>query len=204
MEELKELSDKELLSKAKGNDTKSFEALKHRYRATISATFRKLLSKGELDVQLSISPAGLLDDIESLVWTGVFKKSTFDWEKHPDLGGLIYDITSKRTIEIMRKSIRRRQQGDTEDNLQFPSYHDVEEEALSSRPVENSTPETINSAIDLINELGERLSEKQRTILDLQYAGMSQKDIAIKLDVSEKTVYNALQSIKAIADKVDA
>jgi RNA polymerase sigma factor (sigma-70 family) len=204
MEDLKQLSDKELLIKAKGNDTQSFEVLKHRYRTAISTTSSKLLSKGGLGEQLSISPTGLFDDIESLVWTGVFKKSTFDWEKHPNLGGLIHDITSKRTIEIMRKSITRRQQGDTEENLQFPSYHDVEEEALSSRPVERSTPETINSAIDLINELDARLSEKQRTIIELQYAGMSQKDIAMKLGISDKTLYNALQSIKAIADKVDA
>jgi RNA polymerase sigma factor (sigma-70 family) len=206
MEDKSSKSDKELFEQARNNNSAAFDLLKQRYLGVISTTFKKHISKGGLHKELSFNYQDLIPDIESIVWSQVFKKcdDEFDWGSDNSVGGLIRIITERRTLDMMRKSIRRRQQGVTDNNLEFPSYYEVEETEHDVLPINTSTPETINSDLNLLEEISNELTDKQNEILKLQEAGLSKKKIAEELNISDKTVYNALQSIKQVAESLDA
>lgn len=121
------------------------------------------------------------DDLESEAYLAAFRAvSTFDPHKSSSFSSYISVCVTNRMISVLRSA-------DRHISAAADGDYDV---------TDDNTPETIVMERELDAEIAELLTEKEYKIFRLYLEGSSYADIADKLDISPKSVDNAVQRVR--------
>lgn len=109
----------------------------------------------------------------------------FEFSKHDDISNLLFTIAVNKTREKIRYHMRRKRGLDRE--VYLSRLVDLKE----SKPL----PEEKEGFEEIIRLLGDLPANSQR-IIELRLAGLSQAEIAVELQCSERTVRRKLAELK--------
>lgn len=218
-------SDKRLYERFSAGDEKALKEIRNRYSGFVKSICKSILQKSGLHKHLSYSYLDVIDELESTVWVEVFSSlsSGFRFEQEDELKRLFAAVATNRTKDKVRKSAGARMSGtgnypvtDAHDQTAgmagqvsgeklyrtFPSFYSILETEPDSLPFDSRSPESLNIDNDFLDRLIDRLTLSERKVLDLAFAGMKQNEMAKELNISIKTIYNRLDSIRAKALKL--
>ena len=111
----------------------------------------------------------------------------FDFSKHDDISNLLLTIAVNKTREKIRYHMRHKRGVDRE--VYLSRLVDLEE----SKPL----PEEKEGLEEVVRLLGDLPVDQQR-IIELRLAGLSQEEIAVELQCSERTVRRKLAELKSM------
>lgn len=121
------------------------------------------------------------DDLESEAYLAAFRAvRSFDPQKNSSFSSYISVCVTNRMISVLRSADRH-----------IPAAVDGDYDVT-----DDNTPETIVMERELDAEIAELLTEKEYKIFRLYLEGSSYADIADKLDISPKSVDNAVQRVR--------
>lgn len=218
------MSDRALFEKFVGGDDRALDDIRKRYSAFVKSICKTVLVRSRLHSHLSYSYIDVVDELESVVWVEVYSSllSGFRFENDDDLKQRFAAVATHRAKDRVRKSGNARMSGmasstretrkdsratqgqatSTDQYRTFPSFYEISETEPDSLPQDYLSPEILNLGDDFIARLLEALSPSEQAVLDLTLDGMKQQTIAEELDLSVKTVYNRLESIRLKATKL--
>lgn len=183
-EELLALEDEKLASLVKNGNEFAFEVITSRYLGLISSVASKYnLSNADFDIDDFIQE-GLL---------GLFSAcNNYDAEKNASFKNYTMICVDNKFKTIIKSSTKKRA-------VPRSSLLPMENELnYVSDNTEQSTQEIIESQEyikTVYSTLKDKLSEKEYEIVKLYLCGMSYKEIADTLSISDKAVDNALQRV---------
>lgn len=183
------MTENELIKKAKLGDEKAFDELYEKYKHVMSHIAKKYyFSNGNNDDVVQEGMFGFLKAI-----------NTFD-ETKGNFGSYLRVLVNRQIINAMKKSIGEES---TIDSLNVNGQGELEttEDTAVGIPSETPTPETSIIYEEEEKEFDEivsaKLSDFERQVLQLRLSDFSYYDIMEKLEVSYKSVDNALSRIKS-------
>lgn len=209
MKQFKEMNDSQLCNaikekNEKEKNEKAFEVLHKRYQNIVAESVYKNITKGGFHKQLSVSYISAMEDLQSQAWLEIYNqlRTNFNFNTTAQLKVYLYRIARSETCKFMRNRIALRQQAGTDSNLQFPRFdteYKKNKDAFMSVEYINEDDHLIDK---VLSELVNKLTEKENKVLDMQLSGISQKDIATKLSVDVRTIYNMRKKIIDKAKRV--
>jgi RNA polymerase sigma-70 factor, ECF subfamily len=171
-------TEKELVKKLKDGDSFAFEVLFYKYRNKIKGFALKI-------VPAQIDPEEIVQEVFVRVW---LKKEAIDPEK--DFQSYLFSIAKHLVLDHLKSAVNRK--------LYFVGEH-FQHDLLEEEGMEASlTEETEVKLLKLINEIPER----RREIFRLShFEGLSYKQIAERLNISENTVDSQIRNALAFLRK---
>jgi RNA polymerase sigma-70 factor, ECF subfamily len=171
-------TEKELVKKLKEGDSFAFEVLFYKYRNKIKGFALKI-------VPAQIDPEEIVQEVFVRVW---LKKEAIDPEK--DFQSYLFSIAKNLVLDHLKSAVNRK--------LYFVGEHFqkdlVEEEGMEV----SQSEETEDKLQKLINEIPERRREIFRLS---RFEGLSYKQIAERLNISENTVDSQIRNALAFLRK---
>jgi len=171
-------TEKELVKKLKDGDSFAFEVLFYKYRNKVMGFARKM-------VPAQIDPEEIVQEVFVRVW---LKKDAIDPEK--DFQSYLFSIAKHLVLDHLKSAVNRK--------LYFVGEH-FQQDLLEEEGLEASmTEETEAKLQKLINEIPERRREIFRLS---RFEGLSYKQIAERLNISENTVDSQIRNALAFLRK---
>ncbi len=173
--------DVALAERVRGGDNEAFSLLSERYKGLIASIAAKYsaygFDKGDF----------LQEGLLGLLWACKY----FSPDKSSSFKNFAALCINRRYLSMVRKANAKRT---------IPSDQIVPIEELEISDHNSLNPETLflerEQALDFEKRLNDTLSPLELDVLKRYLSGMSYQDIAQELDVSAKSVDNALQRIK--------
>ena len=183
------MTENELIKKAKAGDEKAFDELYEKYKQVMSHIAKKYyLHDGNNDDILQEGMFGFLKAI-----------NTFD-ENKGNFGSYLRVLVNRRIINAVKKSIGEESSTIESVNVNGQGEIETTKDTVVGIPSESLTPETSVMYEEDEKEFDEiisaKLSDFERQVLQLRLSDFSYYDIMEKLEVSYKSVDNALSRIK--------
>ncbi len=175
------LPDVALAERVRGGDNDAFSLLSERYKGLIASVASKYSAYG-FD-RNDFLQEGLL----GLLWACRY----YSPDRNSSFKNFAALCINRRYLSMVRKANTKRA---------IPSDRIVPIEELEISDHNSLNPETLflerEQALDFEKRLNDALSPLELGVLRRYLSGMSYQDIALELDVSSKSVDNALQRIK--------
>ena len=171
-------TEKELVKKLKDGDSFAFEVLFYKYRNKVKGFALKI-------VPAQIDPEEIVQEVFVRVW---LKKEAIDPEK--DFQSYLFSIAKHLVLDHLKSAVNRK--------LYFVGEH-FQQDLLEEERMEASISEETEAKLQkLINEIPER----RREIFQLsRFEGLSYKQIAERLNISENTVDSQIRNALAFLRK---
>jgi RNA polymerase sigma-70 factor (ECF subfamily) len=171
-------TEKELVKKLKDGDSFAFEVLFYKYRNKIKGFALKI-------VPAQIDPEEIVQEVFVRVW---LKKEAIDPEK--DFQSYLFSIAKHLVLDHLKSAVNRK--------LYFVGEH-FHQDLLVEDGLEASISEESEEKLQkLINEIPERRREIFRLS---RFEGLSYKQIAERLNISENTVDSQIRNALAFLRK---
>jgi RNA polymerase sigma-70 factor (ECF subfamily) len=171
-------TEKELVKKLSGGDSFAFEVLFYKYRNKVKGFTVKL-------VPAQVDPEEIVQEVFVKVW---LKKEAIDPDK--DFQSYLFSIAKNLVLDHLKSAVNRK--------LYFVGEHfqqDLLDEENSDAPVLEDAEEKLER---LINEIPERRREIFRLS---RFEGLSYRQIAERLNISENTVDSQIRNALAFLRK---
>ena len=185
---MKNLTDNQLLARAKNNDERAVEELMERYKYVAASVSRSYFLIG-----------GANDDLLQEGMIGVFRAiNTFDSEK-AEFKTHVYTCVKNSIITSIKKHNTKKNQPL---NAYISLSGDVDGDIDKSFVIEDGRfrPEETfianESEVELFNDIRKSLSKNEFEIFKLYIQGYSYNDISLKVNKSQKSVDNSIQRLK--------
>lgn len=171
-------TETELVEKLRNGDSFAFEVLFYKYRSRVKGFARSM-------IPTQIDPEEIVQEVFVRVW---LKREAINPEK--DFQSYLFSITKNLILDHLKSAVNRR--------LYF-----VEEHFQQDLLIEDGTDVTISEDVEAkLLELIEQLPERRRKIFSLsRFEGMSYKQIAERLNISENTVDSQIRNALAFLRK---
>ena len=184
------MTEQELIKLSKAGQTSATEELYANYKMHIRSLARKyFLVDGDLDDLIQEGTMAFLNAI-----------NTYDEQKNNNFKAYVTLVINRKLINKIKSSSSLKNFAlNTGYMLNGQGEIELEDKVLalendSLSPEENTISD--ENIKDIYTEIEQKLSEYERTILNLYLQGYAYTDIAIKLDKDKKSVDNALNRIK--------
>ena len=179
-----------------------------RIQAGDEAAARELLTRYEAEVRLVVRrqlPRLLRSRFDSLdflqsVWGSFFRRMRTGPEKFEDprfLVTFLAQVAKNKVIDQYRRAASRKQDMYREEPLSLVGSRSRELVA------DQDTPSEVAEANEAFDRLREWLPADRREILGLKLEGLSSREIAERLGLSERTVRRALEDLRRRAEVGD-
>jgi len=171
-------TEKELIKKLKEGDSFAFEVLFYKYRNKIKGFALKI-------VPAQIDPEEIVQEVFVRVW---LKKEAIDPEK--DFQSYLFSIAKHLVLDHLKSAVNRK--------LYFVGEH-FHQDLLEEEGLDATVSEETEAKLQiLINEIPERRREIFRLS---RFEGLSYKQIAERLNISENTVDSQIRNALAFLRK---
>lgn len=212
IKETEDLTDNELFIRVTQNNTAAYNEFRTRYKNRIHQIFNKNFDG--IKNKLSYNITQLNEDVESAVWGKLFTKKLEDlqFDSKGSIGGLIHSIAEAHVLDMLEKTNNHRSSQSTaqrkvllkEDrrdeikiNHEFSSLNNEKE--IDDNEMINL--ENINMSEQIVSNKYNELSSLQKQILHLKKNGLSNKDIALSIELTVDKVRTQLKQIKKISSE---
>ena len=167
-------TEKELVRKLKEGDSFAFEVLFYKYRNKIKGFAKKM-------VPSQIDPEEIVQEVFVRVW---LKKETIDPDK--DFQSYLFSIAKHLILDYLKSAVNRK--------LYFVGEH-FQQDLLAEDGPDPVIPE---NAEEKLLGLIKQIPERRREIFCLnRFEGMSYKQIAARLNITENTVDSQIRNALA-------
>lgn len=171
-------TEKELVRKLKEGDSFAFEVLFYKYRNKIKGFAKKM-------VPAQIDPEEIVQEVFVKVW---LKKEAINPEK--DFQSYLFSIAKHLVLDHLKSAVNRK--------LYYVSEH-FHQDLLVDEGVDTSISE---NAEEKLMRLIDQIPERRRAIFCLsRFEGLSYKQIAERLNISENTVDSQIRNALAFLRK---
>ncbi len=193
-----ELADEELVELSASGDRRATEFILSKYKNLVRSRAKAYFLAG-----------ADRDDIVQEGMIGLFKAvRDFDVTKQASFRGFAEMCIKRQIITAVKASTRQKHAPlNSYVSLSEPIFEDNSERTLVDMLAERSVmdPEEMflrrEKAERLSEEIEDKLSNLEKTVLALYIDGMNYQEIAVELDRPPKSIDNALQRIKRKLDK---
>jgi RNA polymerase sigma-70 factor (ECF subfamily) len=175
----------QLLARIRDGDDEAARELLLRYETKIRLVVRRQLPR------LLRSRFDSLDFLQS-VWGSFFQKirtGPNDLDEEQNLITFLAWAARNKVIDEYRRAATQKHNIKREERLEHTKGHEV---ALAT----GDTPSQVAEARETFDRLREQLPEDRRVILELKAAGYSCREIADRLQMSERTVQRVLETLR--------
>ncbi|HZL09094.1 MAG TPA: RNA polymerase sigma-70 factor [Prolixibacteraceae bacterium] len=171
-------TEKELVKKLSGGDSFAFEVLFYKYRNKVKGFAVKM-------VPTQIDPEEIVQEVFVKLW---IKKETINPEK--DFQSYLFSIAKNLLVDHLKSAVNRK--------LYFVGEHFQQDLLVDDGP-ENLIRENAEEKLQkLINEIPKR---RREIFLLSRFEGLSYKQIAERLNISENTVDSQIRNALAFLRK---
>lgn len=181
MSELKNLTESQILSKAKEGNMEAIDLIINRYRGTVEAIAARY-SNPQLDYD-DIFQEGMIGLLAAV--------KTFDGSKGSKFSTYCYSCVSN-SIQAAIKKVNRKKD--------IPPKHVIplEEENVGNKTSQSAEDSFLSeeSVTSLMEQINNSLSDLENKVFRLRMMGCSYNDIGDKLGITPKAVDNAVQRIR--------
>ncbi|CAK2028582.1 conserved hypothetical protein [Vibrio crassostreae] len=217
----------DVILKAADGDKIAFERLVRIFTDVVLREIKKALRKNDFYKILYSNIEEAADDVTTEVWLTLYKsmdKKRLNFDSEQSFNNYLAIVCRHRTFRFMSKRIKNRtRKGSRLDKRHEHSNDDLSEKLINDRRVQNSRKRNVRfqsieeighidltSSSSLEKELSDelladlildKLTDKERTVLELTLEKDSQAEVAEALGVDVRTVFNRVKSIEAKSRK---